>query len=176
MNNKKQIFFLTIKQNNDKIEFVIYCQNYFPNIYYVKEFSLNDLQQLSKYFQLFDSVNECFADLKQKFEGNNYEMILNEINDKITLKIITNIVNKDFSLDIPIKKIEQEKTYTKFIFSNANYIDRNNDDEFSQKKFFDMFDKHLDKKLKIFKESISTKNNGNEGESEDENNQKIKRK
>ena len=67
-----------------------------------------------------DSIDECFADFKLKCDDNNYEMILNDINSKITLKIKTNIANKDFNLDIPIKKPEQEKIYCKFIFPNSN--------------------------------------------------------
>ena len=80
--------------------------------------------KISKFFQLFDSIDECYSDLKKKFDDNNYEILLHEIKEKIIIKIKTNIVNKDFVLDIPIKKLEQEKTYYKFISSkpNNNYI------------------------------------------------------
>ena len=112
----KEILFLTIRQKNDKIEFVINCQSTFPNPYYYKEFTLNELQKISKFFNLFDSIEECFADLKQKFEYNNYEINLDHYNEKIIIKIITNIAKKDFYIDIPVKKFEQEKTYSKFIY------------------------------------------------------------
>ena len=64
LNKKNEIFFLTIKQKNDKIELIINCQNSFPGIYYTQEFSLNDLQKISKYFIIFETVDECFSDLK----------------------------------------------------------------------------------------------------------------
>ena len=87
---------------------------------------MNDLQKISKYFIIFETVDECFSDLKQKFDDNNYEIILNNINEKITIKIKTNIANKDFNLDIPVKKLEEEKIYNKFIYSNLkqnlNYL------------------------------------------------------
>lgn len=63
---KKEILFLTLNQKGDKINFEINCQNSFPSQFYGKEFSLNDLQKISKYFQLFDSIDECFMDFKQK--------------------------------------------------------------------------------------------------------------
>ena len=63
--NKNDIFFLTLKQKNDKIEFTINCQSNFPSLCYEKEFSLNDLQKISKFFQLFDSIDECYSDLKK---------------------------------------------------------------------------------------------------------------
>ena len=116
--NKNEMFFLTFKQKDDKIDFTINCQTNFSDLYYGKEFSLNDLQKISKYFSLFDSIDECFIDFKQKFNDNNYEMILNENNSKITLKSKTNIANKDFNIEIPIKKREQETIYCKFIFPN----------------------------------------------------------
>ena len=80
---KKEILFLSLNQKGDKIDFQINCQSSFPSQFYGKEFSLNDLQKISKYFQLFDSIDECFTDLKQKFEYHNYEINLNEIEEKI---------------------------------------------------------------------------------------------
>ena len=171
--NKNDIFFLTLKQKNDKIEFTINCQSNFPSLCYEKEFSLNDLQKISKFFQLFDSIDECYSDLKKKFDDNNYEILLHEIKEKIIIKIKTNIVNKDFVIDIPIKKLEQEKTYYKFISSkpnnNYNYYD---DEESSQLNYFEKIDEYIDKKLNffnnIFNSKLIKKKNDIENENEDE--------
>ena len=111
---KKEILFLTLNQKGDKINFEINWQNSFPSQFYGKEFSLNNLQKISKYFQLFDSIDECFKDLKQKFEYHNYKINLNEIEEKIILKIITNIDKKDFNLEIPIKKQNKKKLIQHF--------------------------------------------------------------
>ena len=113
MSKSNSMFFLSLQQKNDKIEFNINCQGNLPYTCYGKEFALNDLIKISKYFQLFDSLDECFTDFKQKLDDNNYEIILNDINEKIILKIKTNIVNKDFKLEIPVKKLEQEKIYNR---------------------------------------------------------------
>ena len=67
-NNLKQYLLLKI---SSKIEFTINCQSNFPSLCYEKEFSLNDLQKISKFFQLFDSIDECYSDLKKKFDDNN---------------------------------------------------------------------------------------------------------
>ena len=115
-NFKNEMFFLTFNQKNDKIDFTINCQTSFPSLIYGKEFSLNDLQKISKYFNLFDSIDECFADFKLKFDDNNYEMILNDINSKITLKIKTNIANKDFNLDILLKSLNKKKYIVNLFF------------------------------------------------------------
>ena len=176
---RNEIFFLTIKQKNDKIEFIINCQNSFPGLYYSNELSLNDLQKVSKYFVIFETIDECFNDFKQKFDGNNYEMILNNINEKIILKIKTNIANKDFNLDIPIKKLEKEKIYNKFIYSNIKENTTNYDEEESlSSNYFEKFDKYLDKKLMIFKNSINQLYDKDESESEkdDEKGKKVRDK
>ena len=171
MKKNSDMFFLSLQQKNDKIEFNINCQSDFPYQCYWKEFSLNDLTKISKYFQLFDSLDECFNDLKQKLDENNYEMILNNINEKIILKFKINIANKDFNLDIPFKKLEQEKIYFKIISpypkSNFNYY---NNDEPSAIKYFEKIDKYFDEKLKIYK---NIKDNL---EIENENEQYIKNK
>jgi hypothetical protein len=171
-NFKNEMFFLTFNQKNDKIDFTINCQTSFPSLVYGREFSLNDLQKISKYFNLFDSIDECFADFKLKFDDNNYEMILNDINSKITLKIKTNVANKDFNLDIPIKKPEQEKIYCKFIFPNSNNkYNYYNDNESLSIKLIDKIDKYLDKKMTIFTNNMYPKidESGSESDSEKEN-------
>ena len=163
---RNEIFFLTLKQTNDKIEFNINCQSSFQNVSYGKEFALGDLQKISKYFQLFDTIDECYLDLKQKFDQDNYEMILKEINEKIILKIKINIANKDFNLDIPIKKPEQEKIYCKFIFSNSkNSI---NSDDSTSMKYIEKLDNYFDKKLKIFQKRMIS--NYDESDIVDDNN------
>ena len=55
----QELYFLVLKQKDDKIEFEINCQETNPKIYYNKEFTLNDLQKISKYFLIFDSIDEC---------------------------------------------------------------------------------------------------------------------
>jgi hypothetical protein len=104
-------------------------------------------------------------------------MILNDINSKITLKIKTNIANKDFNLDIPIKKPEQEKIYCKFIFSNSNNnYNYYNDNESLSIKLIDKIDKYLDKKMTIFTNNMYPKINESGSESDSENeNKRIKK-
>ena len=161
-----------MKQKNDKIEFNINCQSTYSSLCYGIEFALGDLQKISKYFLLFDKIDECFADFKQKIDSKNYEIILNEIEEKIIIKFITNIANRDFNLDFPIKKTEQEKTYCKFIFQNPN----KNDDEYSSINYIEKLDKYLDKKFEMFERSINFRNNESGTDSENDNEKKIRNK
>ena len=114
------ILFLSLKQKDDKIELEINCQNTNPNIHYIKAFSLNDLQKISKYFLIFDSIDECFSDLKNKFDQNNYEINLDDIDKKINIKFKTNILKKDFSLEIPINTKVEQNIYSRFIYNFPN--------------------------------------------------------
>jgi len=175
-----EIFLLTIKQNSNKIEFIINYENSFQVQYYNKEFSLNDLQKISKYFMIFETIDECFIDLKQKFDDNNYGMILNNINEKIIITIKTNMVNKDFNLDIPKKNLEEEKIYNKFIYSNLKHNLNNYDDEGESLSFnyLDKIDKYIDKKLMLFKNSIDQfrDKDGSESAQEHEKDKKIRDK
>ena len=155
MKKKSDLFFMSLQQKNDKIEFCINCQSNFPYQCYWKEFSLNDLLKISKYFQLFDSLDECFNDLKQKLDENNYEIILNNINEKIILKIKINIANKDFNLEIPFKKLEQEKIYYKFISPHPNINGKYfNNEESSVENYIEKIDKYFNEKLKRYKNII----------------------
>lgn len=172
MSKSNSMFFLSLQQKNDKIEFNINCQGNLPYTCYGKEFALNDLIKISKYFQLFDSLDECFTDFKQKLDDNNYEIILNDINEKIILKIKTNIVNKDFKLEIPVKKLEQEKIYYKFISQNPkSKYDNCTLEELSAIKYFEKIDKFFDEKLKILENNLH-----NEIENENEHQVKAKNK
>ena len=61
---------------------------------------------IAKYFKIFDSIEDIYVDLNHKFEENNYEINLEQIESKIVIKIKTNIYKNDFFLEIPIKKQE----------------------------------------------------------------------
>lgn len=163
MSETHELFFLVLKQKDNKIEFEINCQETNPKIYYNKEFSLNDLQKISKYFLIFDSIDECFLDLKQKFEKNNYEIISNESDKNINIKIKTNISKKDFILEIPVKqKLEQEKIYSKFLYNTSS---KNIDDNLTgllkvrepDKRYIEI----IDKKIKELENVIKLKKDDN---------------
>ena len=88
-NNEKFKLVLIIK--GSKIGIKIEQENSIPNTVYYKDYSLEDLQKIAKYFKVFDSIDDFFEDFKEKFSKNNYELNIEDIEQKIVIKIITNI-------------------------------------------------------------------------------------
>jgi hypothetical protein len=155
------ILFLSLKQKDDKIELEINCQNTNPNIHYIKAFSLNDLQKISKYFLIFDSIDECFSDLKNKFDQNNYEINLDDIDKKINIKFKTNILKKDFSLEIPINTKVEKNIYSRFIYNFPN-TSFNKDIKGDIIKIQDYkYIENIEKKIKDLENLIKEKNDDN---------------
>ena len=106
-NNEK--FSLEMINKEKKIIFNIFRENSIPSTLYSKEYTLEDLQKIAKYFKVFDYIDEAFGDIKNKLDKKEYEIISDEIDKKIEIKIKTNIYNSDFSLDVPVKILEPEK-------------------------------------------------------------------
>jgi hypothetical protein len=71
------------------------------------------LQKIAKYFKVFDYIDEAFGDIKNKFDKKEYEIISDEIDKKIEIKIKTNIYNSDFSLDVPVNYFNIFPTFNK---------------------------------------------------------------
>ena len=94
IHNKSNLI-LKLKYNNNKIEINITTKE---KDYYNKEFVFEDFQNIAKYFKIFDSIEDIYADLKLKFEENNYEINLEQIESKIIIKIKTNIYKNNFFL------------------------------------------------------------------------------
>lgn len=80
-NNEKLVFDMSQKDN--KIHINIIRDNSIQNSYYYKEFFLEELQKIGKYFKVFDLIEDVFIDLKYKFEQKTYEVNLEHIESKI---------------------------------------------------------------------------------------------
>ena len=159
-NNEKFIFDIIINKKN-LIQFNIKRENSIPNTFYSKEFSLEDLQKISKYFKVFDLMEEVFDDIKSKFDKKDYEINFEEIETKINIKIKTNVNNLDFSLEIPIKKLEPEKIIKDLCITIKKHDD--NIKELLQRKRkepdkkYDEKIKELEKKFKNLEDIINLK-------------------
>lgn len=99
-NNKNFDILLSIKSENLIIK--IRQVNSFPLNNYESVFSKNDLNELSKYFRMFDDINDLFPDLIYKLENNEFKII--EKRNSLQLYIYINITNIS-NASLPIKKV-----------------------------------------------------------------------
>jgi len=65
----KEKYFFELKSKENILELKISTED---KSSYTKEYTLEDLQQIAKYFKVFDSIEDAYTDLKQKFDQNNY--------------------------------------------------------------------------------------------------------
>ena len=95
-------FQIELTLNENSININIIKKNSIPFINYFSNFSLEDLQNKSRFFKVFDYITEAYEDLKQRFIDKNY--LLKSSEKKIILTIKTNVFKSDFNLEIPIKE------------------------------------------------------------------------
>ena len=104
-NLKKYSIKISIK--NNFINFFIEEIDSIPPMKYEKDYSFENLKNLSKYFLMFDSIEESFTEIKKLINNESYEF--NEDNNLIIIYFKTGITNKNFKIEIPIKKIKIEE-------------------------------------------------------------------
>ena len=110
---KKYEIMLSQKSNNLLI--ISKDLNSFPSKRYEEEFTKNNLNQISKFFMLFNDISEIFTELKVRIEENKYKINVNENNFNILFKVeFTNI--NEFSLELK-RKEEDLKTIVESLCS-----------------------------------------------------------
>ena len=92
-------FQIILTQKSENLLIKINQLNSVPPTSYEAEFSKKELDKTSKYFKMFDDINELFPELQNKFEKNEYSIKKGE--NSLLIYFITNIKNiPDFSLTI----------------------------------------------------------------------------
>jgi len=87
----------------DKLLIKIFHINSFPLNNYENEFSKDDLDGITSYFKMFNTVSDLFPDLIEKLEKKEFKLIVHD--DLIQLYFYINIRNVP-DLSLPIKKLE----------------------------------------------------------------------
>ena len=95
-------FSIKISIENNFINIFIEEIDSIPSIKYEKKFSDENLKNLSKYFLMFDDIEESFYDSVKLMINKSYE--LSEDKDIITFYFKTGISKKDFKIEIHLKK------------------------------------------------------------------------
>ena len=111
--DNEQLNFELILENKSII-FQITRQNSIPYSSYLSEFSLDDLQNKSNFFKVFDNILDAYIDLKQRLNDKNYKLIIKK--DKIIISIKTNVYKSDFDLEILQKQQDISKTVEELCF------------------------------------------------------------
>ena len=122
--DNEQLNFELILENKSII-FQITRQNSIPYSSYLSEFSLDDLQNKSNFFKVFDNILDAYIDLKQRLNDKHYKVIIKE--DKIIISIKTNVYKSDFDLEILQKQQDISKTVEELCF-----IIKKQDDQIKQ--------------------------------------------
>ena len=104
---KKKKYSIKISIKNNFINFFIEEIDSIPPMKYEKNYSDENLKSLSKYFLMFESIEESFSDIERLMNNGSYEF--NESENLIIIYFKTGITNKNFKFEIPIKKIKIEE-------------------------------------------------------------------
>ena len=94
---------LIISQNSKNLLIKTICLNSLISIQYEREFSKNDLDNISKFFKMFDDVNDLIPEITSRIEENKFKIIINENNFQIDFYLGIKNIN-DFSLILQKKK------------------------------------------------------------------------
>jgi hypothetical protein len=104
---KKKKYSIKISIKNNFINFFIEEIDSIPPMKYETNLSEENLKGLSKYFLMFDNIEESFNDIEKLMNNKSYEF--KEDNNLIIIYFKTGIINKNFKIEIPNKKIEIEE-------------------------------------------------------------------
>ena len=64
---ENQKFTIELSLKEKKVELSIIQENSIPSTVYSKDYSLEDLQKIAKYFKIFDLIEDVFEDFTEKF-------------------------------------------------------------------------------------------------------------
>ena len=112
--NKRKKYEIILSQKSNILLIISKDLNSFPSKRYEEEFTKNTLNQISKFFMLFEDTSEIISDLKKRIEEKKYKIILNKNNFNILFK--DDITNIEFSIELK-RKEEDLKTIVESLCS-----------------------------------------------------------
>ena len=72
-----------VSQNSKNLLLKLISLNSLLTIQYENEFSKNDLDKCSKFFKMFDDINDLIPEIITRIEENKFKIIMNENNFEI---------------------------------------------------------------------------------------------
>ena len=99
----EKIYKIIISQNSKNLLIKSIPLNSLIPIEYEKEFTKNDLDKISKFFKMFDDINDLIPEITYRIEENKFKININENNFQIDFYLGIKNIN-DFSLILQKKK------------------------------------------------------------------------
>ena len=113
--NKGKKYEIIFSQKSNNLLILSKEINSFLSKRYEEEFSKNNLNQISKFFMLFNDISEILTELKLRIEKNNFEINVNENTFEILFKVEISNIN-EFNLILK-RKEEDLKTIVETLCS-----------------------------------------------------------
>ena len=104
-----KLYELTITKEREKIRFSFEQNDSLLKTVYEDEYTVDFFKSKSRYFKLFENIDELYKNLISLFDEKNYE-IIND-NNILTMKIIpmVHLENSEISMIIPLKSVESKE-------------------------------------------------------------------
>jgi len=99
----EKIYKIIISQNSKNLLIKSIPLNSLIPIEYEKEFTKNDLDKISKFFKMFDDINDLIPEITYRIEENKFKININENNFQIDFYLGIKNIN-DFTLILQKKK------------------------------------------------------------------------
>ena len=101
--NKGKKYEIIFSQKSNNLLILSKEINSFLSKRYEEEFSKNNLNEISKFFMLFNNISEILTELKIRIEKNNFEINVNENTFEILFKVEISNIN-EFNLILKRKE------------------------------------------------------------------------
>ena len=104
-----KLYEFTISKQKDKINFLFEQNDSLLKTVYEDEYTVDFFKSKSRYFKLFENIDELYNNLVGIFDDKNYE-IIND-NNILSLKLtpMVHLDNSEINLIIPLKSIESKE-------------------------------------------------------------------
>ena len=108
LKEKDNAFTIKFSDESDTLGICVSEDGAVPPISYSAKFALTDLTKLSRYFRLFESIEELIPELKSLCEKNQVK--ISKANESLNLILVVPLkILEEVNLPIPIEKVDSEK-------------------------------------------------------------------
>ena len=104
-----KLYEFTISKQKDKINFLFEQNDSLLKTVYEDEYTVDFFKSKSRYFKLFENIDELYNNLVGIFDDKNYEIINDNNILSVKLTPMVHLDNSEINLIIPLKSIESKE-------------------------------------------------------------------